>query len=345
MATDRSFGQHLLGRPATQVGGSSRRRYRAIQPCCAIQWALCTLGAVPDDRIQCLECGRWLRALGGHLVTHDMTAREYKISHGILMSRPLVGADTSARMSSKARQRVERDPDEYIRRIRKAHAEPPRPTDDEVLKAVRSHYARAAEEHAQQCLEAAGWASWQDAADWAIAQNAGWAEVGARIGMARKAVKAHAERAGVYLSASVRREAQEFLALAAEHVAEHGTLTDCPRRLVKWLSRQRALVKQGKRSRVHTALDKLDPGWWVPRNARITGTCEWTDCDAANATLRGFCARHYDRWKRTGSRHDVSLVAGARWCLASTNWQGHRVPQPDPFTTQIQQRRSRLDGG
>jgi hypothetical protein len=93
---------------------------------------------------------------------------------------------------------VEQDPDECIRRIRKAHAEPPAPTDDEVLKAVRSHYARAAKEQAQHCLETAGWASWQDAAYWATAQNAGWAEVGARIGMARKAAKAHAERAGVF---------------------------------------------------------------------------------------------------------------------------------------------------
>lgn len=229
-----------------------------------------------------------------------MTAREYKIAYGILMSTPLVGADTSARMSSTARRRVEQDPEQFTRRIRNAQTLTPTPTSDEVLRAVRSHYARRAEEQAQQRLEAAGWASWQDAADWATAQNAGWAEVGARIGMARKAVKAHADRAGVHLTAAIRREVEEFLALAAEHVAQHGSLTDCPRRLVKWLSRQRALVKQGKRSRVHGVLDEMDPDWWIPREGRITGTCVWPDCEAPNATLRGFCTRDYDRWKRTG---------------------------------------------
>lgn len=49
-----------------------------------------------QERIRCLECGRWLRALGNHLrLTHGMTAAEYREVWGMRQRQPLTCGDVS----------------------------------------------------------------------------------------------------------------------------------------------------------------------------------------------------------------------------------------------------------
>lgn len=44
-----------------------------------------------DGRLACHECGRTYLALGVHIaMTHEMTARDYRLAHGLTMSTPLV---------------------------------------------------------------------------------------------------------------------------------------------------------------------------------------------------------------------------------------------------------------
>lgn len=72
-------------------------------------------------RVMCHECGEWKKSLGKHLhAAHGMTAREYKISHGLPLSLALMGAQTkeiyaavaSSRVGTEAWKRLEakRDP-------------------------------------------------------------------------------------------------------------------------------------------------------------------------------------------------------------------------------------------
>ena len=50
---------------------------------------------IDGDKIKCLECGRWFRGLGTHIVqAHDMTAADYKQKHGIPQKVGLVGTET-----------------------------------------------------------------------------------------------------------------------------------------------------------------------------------------------------------------------------------------------------------
>lgn len=60
-----------------------------------------------QDRIQCLECGRWYRALPAHLRrTHELTDEDYRLRYGIPVGFPLVCLDWSERQS---RANLERD--------------------------------------------------------------------------------------------------------------------------------------------------------------------------------------------------------------------------------------------
>lgn len=48
------------------------------------------------DRIQCLDCGRWFRALGQHLnKSHGLTAAEYRRRWGMRQRQPLTCGDVS----------------------------------------------------------------------------------------------------------------------------------------------------------------------------------------------------------------------------------------------------------
>lgn len=62
---------------------------------------------VDGDRVMCHECGRWLRSVGAHIGrAHDLTAREYRIVHGLPLGTALVAPDVSAASSRHAIARV-----------------------------------------------------------------------------------------------------------------------------------------------------------------------------------------------------------------------------------------------
>ncbi|KGF17352.1 MucR family transcriptional regulator [Corynebacterium freneyi] len=62
---------------------------------------------VDGDRVLCHECGGWYRSVGAHVPrSHDMTAREYKITHGLPLGTPLVAPDLSELHSRNAVGRV-----------------------------------------------------------------------------------------------------------------------------------------------------------------------------------------------------------------------------------------------
>lgn len=58
-------------------------------------------------RIQCLECGRWFRALPRHLrVTHGYSDEDYRLKYRIAIGSPLVCIEWSERLRASA---IERD--------------------------------------------------------------------------------------------------------------------------------------------------------------------------------------------------------------------------------------------
>jgi ROS/MUCR transcriptional regulator protein len=59
-----------------------------------------------DGRLQCLECGRWYRALGSHLAQGEgMTADAYRELHGLPATLPLAAIDLRSRWREQTRQR------------------------------------------------------------------------------------------------------------------------------------------------------------------------------------------------------------------------------------------------
>ena len=61
----------------------------------------------PPDTISCLECGRRLRTLAGHLRVHGMTAAEYRRAHGLGRRHPLASVETRAQMAEAWQRRPE----------------------------------------------------------------------------------------------------------------------------------------------------------------------------------------------------------------------------------------------
>lgn len=60
-----------------------------------------------DDRIKCLECGKYYKMLGNHLIAkHDTTADEYRDKYGIPHSHALFGAASLQRMTDQANERL-----------------------------------------------------------------------------------------------------------------------------------------------------------------------------------------------------------------------------------------------
>ena len=58
-------------------------------------------------RLMCHECGGWYRSVGSHVTrSHGMTARDYKIRHGLPLGTALVAPDLSELHSSNAAGRV-----------------------------------------------------------------------------------------------------------------------------------------------------------------------------------------------------------------------------------------------
>lgn len=59
------------------------------------------------DKIQCLECGRWFRAIGSHLVrVHGMTAREYRQRHDLPASYKLASESLRESQSQRTREMI-----------------------------------------------------------------------------------------------------------------------------------------------------------------------------------------------------------------------------------------------
>lgn len=50
--------------------------------------------------LMCHECGRWFKALGTHILTHDMTSGEYRALHQLAAKTPLVSTDLSEVISA-----------------------------------------------------------------------------------------------------------------------------------------------------------------------------------------------------------------------------------------------------
>jgi hypothetical protein len=60
-----------------------------------------------QDRIRCLECGRWYRALPTHLRrSHDLSDEDYRLKHGIPVGVPLVCLEWS---ENQSRRNIEQD--------------------------------------------------------------------------------------------------------------------------------------------------------------------------------------------------------------------------------------------
>ncbi|NIC05248.1 MucR family transcriptional regulator [Billgrantia bachuensis] len=63
---------------------------------------------VGGPKIQCLECGRWFRALATHLPrTHGMTHQDYREKWGIPQRYPLAGTATRETLSMQLRQQID----------------------------------------------------------------------------------------------------------------------------------------------------------------------------------------------------------------------------------------------
>lgn len=55
------------------------------------------------DRIQCLICGKWYKALGPHLKAHDMNVNQYKKRFGLPWSKGLCSRDTTDKYRNNAK--------------------------------------------------------------------------------------------------------------------------------------------------------------------------------------------------------------------------------------------------
>lgn len=61
------------------------------------------------DRIECLICGRWLRAVGGkHLKVHGISVDEYKNYYGLPWGRGLVCSETAEKQRAALEARIEK---------------------------------------------------------------------------------------------------------------------------------------------------------------------------------------------------------------------------------------------
>lgn len=77
---------------------------------------------IAADTITCLECGRTLRSLGGHLRVHGLTAAEYRERHQLPRTAALESLPSRQRRADSTSREVARqlthDPDAQVRRAR-----------------------------------------------------------------------------------------------------------------------------------------------------------------------------------------------------------------------------------
>lgn len=92
-------------------------------------------------RLQCLECGRWFRQLGQHVVAkHEMSADDYRRVHELPRGRGLHAADILERRAARARAALEDDPEGYISH----HLTPRRTTAQERIELSREARSESA---------------------------------------------------------------------------------------------------------------------------------------------------------------------------------------------------------
>jgi predicted transcriptional regulator len=264
-----------------------------------------------DDTLECMECGRWFRSVANHVyVAHGLRSDEYRLRHDIAMSDPLSGADTTARRRESAYLRLESDPD-LLARMRASAGTGARGDHAraEARAAAMGRRRRAVEAEWEERLAQQGWTSWQDAADWAIDQNVGWAEVAALFAMSVTPVQVRAKLAGVPpLDRRITAVQDQMLALARDWFARSGTLFRTrPRELSVWLSHQRRLAARGVRRRVHDELDRIDPDWELDPALRTNPPCVVPGCQTPHES-RGLCRIHYHR-KLEKERRDAVIDA------------------------------------
>lgn len=272
-----------------------------------------------DDLIECLECGRSFRSLAGHTVAqHGMTVQEYKTEHGLPLHVPLDGSDTSARRREARVRVLEHDP-EHVRRLsslrKTGHLDVPAP------RTPQSESGPAAESIEQFWavrLASCGWESWQDAADWAIETNAGWAAVAERLGVTENPVLVHAKEAGVTLPQVLSTSQLEVLERARHHVANRGSLAD-PGDLHDFLRITRNRLRRGESSRIFAALDQIDPAWRTPAPKAPAPLCIEDGCDRARVA-KGRCRRHYDRYRDQRERDAVTTERDRVQCRECGQW-------------------------
>lgn len=58
-----------------------------------------------SDTVRCHECGLWCNHLGVHVISHGITAKEYKQRHGLFLKTPLTGLRQSEKKRRIARER------------------------------------------------------------------------------------------------------------------------------------------------------------------------------------------------------------------------------------------------
>lgn len=58
------------------------------------------------DRVMCHECGRWYANLAAHAAVHGLSARQYKLRHGLPLSRSLSPSKLREARSRAASDRV-----------------------------------------------------------------------------------------------------------------------------------------------------------------------------------------------------------------------------------------------
>lgn len=81
--------------------------------------------SIQDDKVICLECGAEMRQLTKlHLVSHGVTAKEYKKKHGFTMGTPLAARSlTKARSKAAKKRGVPENLKKYMEARRAAKAE------------------------------------------------------------------------------------------------------------------------------------------------------------------------------------------------------------------------------
>ncbi|WP_454162631.1 MucR family transcriptional regulator [Gordonia iterans] len=214
--------------------------------------------ACDGAHVQCHECGDWYRSLTTHIrLAHGMSDDEYRYEWDLPAATRLASDDVRNTARANAMQRVDRaGPLAVPRFLPGTYVEGG---------AVAAEYDDRARRLWTERLQAAGWASWEAAVDWAVEHDKTWSDIAARLGITHQQARTVGMAHGVVLPPLWQR----MVVVARDHVDRYGTLLNTTGRLSAWLSRTRH-ESQTKRlpRRAVAALDRLDPDWRLDREAR-----------------------------------------------------------------------------